>query len=503
MSLPATVELRLEEAEGVAQPIRTPICSKKRYSLLLVPFELAALTAAWHLTIEVRILLNPLMMVHLKREELRVLAPPLGAVLLLWILVVLWLRVYRQELPRFGVVGVASVLKSAIVAGTLVIVVTFFSREFGASLSRSFVLLFVPVSFVMLSAGRFTALLAAALLEKKWPAVERVAIMGQSPEVRRVLDSMRGAGDGSLTVVGVILPPGASARGLGNPVPVLGTTRELGEVINRERLDRIVLLEDGPLAKQDLDECARISKRMDVVLSRVISAPDREARMEFTAFRGLNLLDLKPVYFTRKQELIKRAFDIVASASCLVFLAPVLAVFALLVKLTSKGPVLYQSRRVGRGGRHFIFLKFRSMYVGSEDRSDLTEQNEQSGHLFKMRNDPRVTPLGRFMRRYSIDELPQLLNVLLGDMSLVGPRPLPAQDLDPDGQSRRFQAWAEQRSRVLPGITGAWQIGGRSDLTFQKMMELDVAYIRNWSLAFDLRILLATPLTVLRAHGAY
>jgi lipopolysaccharide/colanic/teichoic acid biosynthesis glycosyltransferase len=143
------------------------------------------------------------------------------------------------------------------------------------------------------------------------------------------------------------------------------------------------------------------------------------------------------------------------------------------------------------------------MYTGLEHRGHLAAQNEQGGHLFKMKLDPRVTPLGRIMRRFSIDEFPQLINVLRGDMSLIGPRPLPAADLDADGQSRRFAAWAEQRSRVLPGITGMWQVCGRSDVPFEKMMELDIYYIQHWSLLLDLKILLKTPWVVLTGRGAY
>jgi lipopolysaccharide/colanic/teichoic acid biosynthesis glycosyltransferase len=172
-----------------------------------------------------------------------------------------------------------------------------------------------------------------------------------------------------------------------------------------------------------------------------------------------------------------------------------------LIKLTSPGPIFYTAPRVGKGGRHFSFFKFRSMRVSSpRERAKLA--NEKDGHIFKIKNDPRVTPLGRFLRRYSLDELPQLLNVLRGEMSLVGPRPLPAEDLDPDGMSSRFANWSEQRSRVNPGISGLWQIKGRSELDFEDMMRFDIEYIRNWSLLLDLKILLATPGLVMRGRGA-
>jgi lipopolysaccharide/colanic/teichoic acid biosynthesis glycosyltransferase len=143
------------------------------------------------------------------------------------------------------------------------------------------------------------------------------------------------------------------------------------------------------------------------------------------------------------------------------------------------------------------------MRVDPAGRATLARQNEKRGHIFKIRNDPRVTPVGRILRRYSLDELPQLVNVLCGEMSMVGPRPLPAEDLDADGQSKGFERWARERSQVLPGITGLWQIRGRSDLDFEQMVELDTLYIRRWSLGLDLRILLETPVAVFSGRGAY
>lgn len=175
---------------------------------------------------------------------------------------------------------------------------------------------------------------------------------------------------------------------------------------------------------------------------------------------------------------------------------------AALVKLTSKGPILYKAPRVGKGGRYFMFLKFRSMYT-EMNRSHVTHANEKNGHIFKIKHDPRITPLGRFLRRYSLDELPQLINVLRGEMSLVGPRPLPAGDLDPDGMSREFGEWSQGRSEVYPGITGLWQIRGRSELPFEEMVRLDLEYIRDWSLLLDIKIILETPALVMKGIGAY
>jgi exopolysaccharide biosynthesis polyprenyl glycosylphosphotransferase len=275
---------------------------------------------------------------------------------------------------------------------------------------------------------------------------------------------------------------------------------QLAEVINRERIDQVICVSETP---EDFVMCSTVSHRMGVTISRPVFSPWENIRFRFNDDHGLNLVDAEPVCVTPLQNFAKRLVDLVLSTVFLIALLPLLIVLACLIRLTSKGPVFYKSRRVGKGGRHFIFWKFRSMYTDGPTRKDLLSRNENHGHLFKVKRDPRVTPLGRFMRRYSLDELPQLINVLLGEMSLVGPRPLPAEDLDPDGLSRLHAAWAQQRTQIVPGITGIWQIRGRSDLSFERMVELDMDYIRTWSLGLDFQILLETPLAVFSGRGAY
>ena len=199
----------------------------------------------------------------------------------------------------------------------------------------------------------------------------------------------------------------------------------------------------------------------------------------------------------------KRAVDMVGAFTALFLLWPVMVVVALLIKFTSRGPILFQQPRRGYRGRLFNVLKFRTMSVDAEQRLvDLESSNESAGGvLFKLKNDPRVTPLGAFLRRYSLDELPQLINVLFGEMSLVGPRPLQLRDSDkllathPEAYHRRLQ--------VLPGITGPWQVGGRSELDYSRMIDLDVEYVRTWSLGRDLMIICKTFLVVALRKGAY
>lgn len=195
---------------------------------------------------------------------------------------------------------------------------------------------------------------------------------------------------------------------------------------------------------------------------------------------------------------VKRGLDVAAAGLVLFLIAPLLLLLALLVKLTSRGPVLYVSKRVGLCGAVFDFYKFRSMYVDADARREALEQaNEKDGPIFKMKRDPRITPLGRFMRKFSLDELPQFFNVLRGDMSLVGPRPPLVHEVE------KYSGFEQERLTIRPGLTCYWQIMGRSDLTFQEWMVLDHRYLREMSFWTDLGIMVRTPMAVILGKGAY
>jgi len=213
---------------------------------------------------------------------------------------------------------------------------------------------------------------------------------------------------------------------------------------------------------------------------------------------GIPLIGITEPALHSWQILLKRVMDVIVSALGLVILLPILGLVALAIRIDSPGPIIFKQARVGREGRRFTCCKFRSMAVDAEAELDaLRERNEASGPLFKMRDDPRRTRIGRFIRRTSLDELPQLWNVLRGEMSLIGPRPpLPS-------EVKKYEHWHLRRLEVSPGITGLWQVSGRSGLTFDEMVLLDVYYIENWSPLLDLRILLKTVPTVLFGSGAY
>jgi len=222
------------------------------------------------------------------------------------------------------------------------------------------------------------------------------------------------------------------------------------------------------------------------------------SRVDFDDMGGIPLVGLKETSIPRAGRVLKRALDIILSLAGLIILAPFLIVVAILIRLDSPGPALFTQRRVGEDGRLFNIYKFRSMRMGAEEQqAQLQELNQASGPLFKIKADPRLTRMGRFLRRSSVDEFPQFFNVLRGEMSIVGPRP----GLPPE--VAKYEAWHRQRLEVPPGITGLWQVSGRSELSFDEMCMLDVYYIENWSLGLDLAIMLKTVPRVLFADGAY
>ncbi len=463
------------------------------------------LLIAWELAVLVRVLLNPLMPVRFGRGELSEYLPPFLLVLALWMGAMAMLGLYQNSESRtrpgdtFRLGDFLDAFRAAVLAGVVTVLASLYFREVvGATISRSFAWVFTPVALAMLTGMRVLSRYGAGL----WPretAAERVAIVGSGAEAERVADAVRKSYNGSVRLVGLVAGPDSANW---NGIPVLGGLPEVPVLVNRYGLDRLIVL-DSQVGANELEQICHTAGRMGVVVSRVLERIGPATRVRLNGVPGLPMVEFQPVAFSETQELAKRVVDVSVSTLLLAALSPLMLAVAAVIKLTSEGPVLYRSWRVGRGGRYFTFLKFRSMYTGSEDRRGLERANEKRGHIFKIREDPRITPIGRFIRRFSIDELPQLINVLRGEMSLVGPRPLPACDLDPDGQSKEFAIWSEQRSLVPPGITGLWQVSGRSDLNFDKMVELDLRYVHQWSFWLDWKILLATPRAVVAGKGAY
>lgn len=477
----------------------TRISRWKWFTAIHFALDLLAIAMAWRLTILARVRLNPWARLHMTPESFKQVIPDPILIMVLWTLVSLWLGTYRKRPVLSAVQAFGQAIESDIIACALAVIVTFFSL--GASdIARSFILLFGPISLPLLAFSFYLSVFITMTVERHCTEPRRVAIVGEGEDARSVVETIQKSPMQSLTFAGLIVPEVPLAAAETSALPVLGTMNQLAELINRERIDQLICVSQRP---EQFALCSTVSHRMGVTISRPVLSHWENVRFRFNNENGLDLIDAEPVVVTPVQQFAKRAVDVLLSTLLLLFLSPLLITLAILIRLTSRGPVFYKSPRVGRGGRYFIFWKFRSMYTAGPTRKELLARNETNGHLFKLKRDPRITPLGRFMRRYSLDELPQLINVLKGEMSLVGPRPLPAEDLDPDGLSQLHAAWAQQRTQVVPGITGIWQIRGRSDLSFEQMVEFDMDYIRNWSLGLDFQILVETPLAVLSGRGAY
>jgi exopolysaccharide biosynthesis polyprenyl glycosylphosphotransferase len=273
---------------------------------------------------------------------------------------------------------------------------------------------------------------------------------------------------------------------------------EVEHVLATESLDELIVADAG-LSEERLLEIVDEAHRRGVKVRIAPRATELLVeRGEYVPGQGVPLFELRPPIFAGADWATKRAFDVVVSAVIVVGLLPVWLLIALLIKLTSRGPVFFADERIGLGERPFRLLKFRTMVQDAEEHKDELEgANEASGALFKIRDDPRVTPIGRFLRRYSIDEVPNVANVLRGEMSLIGPRPLPVRDYD------LLEPWHRRRYNVLPGMTGLWQVAGRADLTFDDLVRLDFYYLENWSIWLDLSILAKTPFAVFSRRGAY
>jgi exopolysaccharide biosynthesis polyprenyl glycosylphosphotransferase len=281
-------------------------------------------------------------------------------------------------------------------------------------------------------------------------------------------------------------------------VPIIGSFDDLRSVLKDHHIDRVIVAFSRARHNDFLRivrACADTAVRVNIVprLFEVVSS-----RALVDDVEGIPLLDVGHVELSRFNMMVKRVFDIMVGGVVFLLFLPVLGVMAVVIKLDSHGPVFFRQERMGRGGKSFMIYKFRSMRVGADAlRAEMAEQNEYSGPMFKIRRDPRVTRVGSFIRRWSIDELPQIINVMNGDMSLVGPRPLWVDE------ARQVRGWTLKRLDITPGITGLWQVLGRSDIPFDEMVKLDYMYVTGWSLSWDIKLLLQTIPAVLAKRGAY
>jgi exopolysaccharide biosynthesis polyprenyl glycosylphosphotransferase len=335
---------------------------------------------------------------------------------------------------------------------------------------------------------------------------ERCLILGNEKTARELSRKFEVSFSLSATVVGrVPLKPepdsGRNERNVGPHLvppapPILGSIDTLGLVLAEHDVDRVIVAPNGSVAEDTLD-AIRVVRSLGVrvsVLPRMLEVVG--SSVEFDDVDGLTLLGLHGSRLSRSSAAVKRAMDVLVAGTAVVLLLPLLVALAAAIKLSSPGPVFFRQKRIGRNGHEFDVLKFRSMRLGADaEKEKLMSLNETEG-LFKIANDPRVTTVGRYIRRFSLDELPQILNVLRGEMSLVGPRPLVPED------DAKVEGWQRARLAVVPGMTGPWQIVGSTRVPLQEMVKIDYLYGANWSLWTDVKILLRTIAYVAGARSA-
>lgn len=322
----------------------------------------------------------------------------------------------------------------------------------------------------------------------------RALIVGSGKHIEAVAHALSGRARTRVAIVGYISLMPRPQNGLRS----LGKLEELPEILGREKVQEVIIADpDFPQeqAIELVDTCHSGGVTVHVAPSTMEILFDRA---EFVPGESVPLFTLRPPVFEGIDFALKRTFDLVLSVIGLALLSPILLAIAIAIKLSSRGSIIYRSVRPGMGGKPFSCFKFRTMREHAEQiQADLEPLNEQTGALFKIRHDPRLTTVGRFLRRFSLDELPQLANVVRGEMSLVGPRPLPMRDFE------RLEEWHKKRYLVLPGITGLWQVSGRSELDFDDLVRLDFLYLERWSMFLDLSILLKTIPAVLSRRGAF
>jgi exopolysaccharide biosynthesis polyprenyl glycosylphosphotransferase len=355
-----------------------------------------------------------------------------------------------------------------------------------------------PTAFVLsaalIAAGRATYDAVTGAVLRRAGVRRRALLVGAGEHLRHLHETLgRGRSGIDYEFVGA-LAPADDTSGL----RVLGDLKALPRVLATNEIDEVILT-DAEIGERDLLDTVEQAHRRGV---QVRVAPRTTElllqRAEYVPGQAVPLFELRPPAFLGGEWILKRTFDLVVSLLVLVIGLPLWLLIGFAVTLTSPGPVFYRDRRIGLGEREFDMLKFRTMYADAAEHQAFLEQaNEASGALFKIRRDPRVTPIGAALRRLSLDEIPQLFNVLRGEMSLVGPRPLPLRDYS------QLSDWHRKRYNVLPGITGLWQISGRSNLGFDDLVRLDFYYLENWSLWLDVTILVKTVPAVVAGRGAY
>ncbi|MGB4137487.1 MAG: sugar transferase [Microbacterium sp.] len=400
------------------------------------------------------------------------------------------LGMYDTRHPR--IVGYGSSEYRAILSGAMRLfgVVAIISYLAKAEISRGYILLSFPIGIILLITGRWVWRRWLNAQRQQGRMLSRVLLVGEEAANLRILSELSSQPEAGYAVVGACSSVETSHDTLGpTRIPVFGDVDALPAALQTTGADTVLVSGESGLSAERVRE---LSWQLEVGQQHLIMAPNLTdiggPRIHMRPVAGLPLMHVETPKYTGPQVVTKRAMDVLGSGAIILLSSPLLVLIAILVKVSSRGPVLYSQERVGMNGTPFKMLKFRSMVTDADAQlADLlAEQGNGDTPLFKVQNDPRITPVGRVLRKYSLDELPQLFNVFLGSMSLVGPRP------QREGEVALYDDAAERRLIVKPGMSGLWQVSGRSTLSWEDAIRLDLYYVENWSLTGDLNILFRT-----------
>jgi exopolysaccharide biosynthesis polyprenyl glycosylphosphotransferase len=420
-----------------------------------------------------------------------VLIPPV------WLGVLAMTHAYERRLLFVGTDEYQRVIRAGV---RLTVGMALASYVFDFNLARGYLLIVLVLTTALSLLGRFVLRKRLHRARNKGRCMHRVLVLGHAHTVAQMTRQLHRKYHHGLQVIGACLPADQLAEASRIvDVPVFGALGAAANSAAAAGADTVMVLScpelDGPMLRRLAWELERDDIDLIVSSSLVDTAGDR---ITVRPVDGLPMMHVEHPRLIGGRRLVKAVFDVSVAALLLVLLAPVFAAIAVVIKVNSRGPVFFRQVRVGRGGELFRMYKFRTMHADAEQRlHKMAAQNEFGDVLFKIRQDPRVTRPGRLLRRHSLDELPQLINVLLGEMSLVGPRPPLSSEVEQYPQDMR------RRLVVKPGMTGLWQVSGRSDLSWEDSIRLDLRYVENWSLTVDLVILMRTAMVVMRGSGAY
>ncbi|MFL6065711.1 MAG: sugar transferase [Friedmanniella sp.] len=417
-----------------------------------------------------------------------------------WAVALLMVRAREARIVGDGVEEYRRVAHASLGLFAAVAILGFLLR---LDVARGYLAVALPLGVVLLFAGR--RICRGWLLRQRASAkcYSKVLVVGSHRAAVAMAQAFEREPLAGYRVVGVCEPGWANTGKLldidGHRVPVLGDQWSVLDAVRRSGANTVAVSNTEALGAEGMRALAwdlEATQTNLVVSSGVVDVAG--PRLQIRPVAGLPMLHVDKPQYRGAHKFSKSAFDVLGAACALLVLSPLMLVIAVAVKLTSRGPVFYRSERIGLDGKPFAMVKFRSMEVGADQRlATLANANDGAGPLFKLRHDPRVTPLGRWLRRFSLDELPQLFNVLTGQMSIVGPRPPLRSEV------MTYTGEVERRLLVKPGITGLWQVSGRSDLSWEESVRLDLYYVENWSFVQDLVISWRTFSAVLASSGAY